>query len=82
MTADEIQETVRTILMEDFKVAPEKITPGATFKEMGLDSLDLVSVAMSLEDRLGVEIPDSELAGIERLDEALDLLKRKVGTPA
>ena len=37
---------------------------------------------MSLEDRLGVEIPDGELAGIERVDQAIDLLGRKVATRA
>jgi acyl carrier protein len=82
MTGHEIEQSVRTVLVEEFKVDPGTITPEATFKHMGLDSLDMVSLVMSLEDRLGVQIPDDELQGIERLDQALDLLERKVGTPA
>ncbi|MFN2545269.1 MAG: acyl carrier protein [Actinomycetota bacterium] len=82
MTTQEIDDQVRTVLVEEFKVDPETIAPESTFKKMGLDSLDMVSLVMSLEDRLGVEIPDGELAGIERLEQALDLLHRKVGTPA
>ena len=82
MTGQEIEQSVRTVLVEEFKVDPGTITPEATFKHMGLDSLDMVSLVMSLEDRLGVQIPDDELQGIERLDQALDLLERKVGTPA
>ena len=82
MTAQQIEESVRTVLVEEFKVDPESIGPEATFKHMGLDSLDMVSLVMSLEDRLGVQIPDDELQGVERLEQALDLLAQKVGTPA
>lgn len=82
MTQQEIETHVRTVLIEEFKVDPETISPEATFKHMGLDSLDMVSLVMSLEDRLGVEIPDGDLAGIERLQEALDLLQRKTAAHA
>ena len=82
MTGEQIQDEVRAMLVEEFKVDPEAIKPEATFKKMGLDSLDLVSLAMSLEDRLGVEIPDSELVGIENLGQAVELLQRKVGAAA
>jgi len=82
MSPQQIEESVRTVLIEEFKVEPGSIAPEATFKHMGLDSLDMVSLVMSLEDRLGVQIPDDELQGVERLEQALDLLAQKVGTPA
>ena len=82
MTAQDVQQELRTMLVEEFKVDPASIAPDATFKKMRLDSLDLVSVAMSLEDRLGIEIPDSELAGIATFGEAVELLERKVGVSA
>ena len=82
MTVQEVEDTVRTMLIEEFKVDPEAIRPDVTFKKMGLDSLDLVSVAMTLEDRLGVEIPDDELMAIENFGQALALLERKVGAAA
>ena len=82
MTVQEIEKSVRTILVEEFKVEPDAIERDRTFKKMGLDSLDLVSLAMSLEDRLSVEIPDDELVGIETYGQALDLLERKAGAAA
>ena len=82
MTGEELQDAVRTILVEQFNVDASAIEPGATFKKLKLDSLDLVSVAMSLEDRLGVQIPDNELAGIETFGQAVELLERKVGAAA
>ena len=82
MTDQEIQQEVHELLVGEFKVSAEAIEPEATFKELGLDSLDMVSLAMSLEDRLGVQIPDEELSGIERYGQALELLQRQVGAPA
>ena len=80
--SEDLQATLRTMLIEEFKVDPEAIEPDATFKKMRLDSLDLVSVAMSLEDKLGIEIPDKELVGIETFGQAVELLERKVGAAA
>jgi acyl carrier protein len=76
--AAEIDGVVRTLLIEEFKIDEADIKPEATFKEMGLDSLDVVSLVMALEDRLNVEIPESELEGVERLENALDLLEKKL----
>ena len=82
MTSQDIQDVLKTMLVEDFKVDPAAVEPDATFKRLKLDSLDLVSLAMSLEDRLSVEIPDKELMGIETYGQAVELLERKVGAMA
>ena len=82
MSSEEIQDALRSMLVEQFKVEPSAIQPDATFKKLKLDSLDVVSLAMALEDRLGVEIPDRELVGIETFGQAVELLERKVGAPA
>ena len=78
----EIEGVVRSLLVEEFKIDEADIRREATFKEMGLDSLDVVSLVMALEDRLGVEIPERELEGVERLENALDLLERKIAARA
>jgi acyl carrier protein len=82
MTETEIEKAVRTVLTEEFKVEEARIAPEATFEAMGLDSLDIVSLVMALEDRLGVEIPETAFDGIERLGDALDLLRQKVASGA
>ena len=82
MTSQDIQDVLRNMLVEEFKVDPAVIEPDATFKQMKLDSLDLVSLAMSLEDKLSVEIPDKELMGIETYGQAVELLEHKVGAMA
>ncbi|MGH2652713.1 MAG: acyl carrier protein [Actinomycetota bacterium] len=82
MTEGEIEQALRSVLTEEFKVEETKIAPEATFDTMGLDSLDIVSLVMALEDRLGVDIPETAFDGIERLGDALDLLKQKVAAGA
>ena len=77
-----IDDVVKTLLVEEFKIEEGSIKPEATFKEIGLDSLDIVSFVMALEDRLGVEIPERELEGVEKVGDALDLLERKVAARA
>lgn len=79
---NEIEGVIRTLLTEEFKVAEDGIQPDASFRELGLDSLDVVSFAMALEDRLKIEIPEKELDGIETYADALALLERKVGARA
>lgn len=80
--SEEIIEMVRTLLTKEFRVKEDAITADATFKEMGLDSLDVVSFVMALEDRLGVEIPEKELEGVTTYGAAVALLERKVGASA
>ena len=79
---EEFENVLRTLLTQEFKVEGEAIRPEATFKELGLDSLDVVSFAMALEDRLQIEIPEKELVGVETYGDALTLLERKVGARA
>lgn len=80
--SQEIEGVVRTLLIEEFKVDEGGIAPEASFKELGLDSLDVVSFVMALEDRLGLEIPEQELEGVNTYGDALALLERKVGASA
>ena len=76
---NEIETVIRGLLTEEFRVEEAGIKPEATFKQLGLDSLDVVSFAMALEDRLQIEIPEKELDGVETYGDALALLERKLG---
>jgi acyl carrier protein len=75
----ETENVIRALLTEEFRVEENGIKPEATFKELGLDSLDVVSFAMALEDRLQIEIPEKELDGVRTYGDALALLERKLG---
>ncbi|HEX2235705.1 MAG TPA: acyl carrier protein [Actinomycetota bacterium] len=51
-------------------------------KDLGLDSLDTVELTLGLEERFGIEIPDTELEGVGTVGDAVTLIEKKmsVGT--
>ena len=71
-------ETLQSILVENFGVAGDAVTPQTTFAELELDSLDLVELSMAVEDRLGVGIADDEVEQIASVSDAVSLIDAKV----
>lgn len=57
----------------------DKVTMEAELQsDLGLDSLDTVEMTVGLEDRFGIEIPDSELEGVQTVNDAVELIEQKV----
>lgn len=55
-------EKIREMITENLNIDMNTITEGASFKEdLGVDSLDLFELVMSLEEEFGVEIPTEDL---------------------
>ncbi|AXK51395.1 acyl carrier protein [Spiroplasma alleghenense] len=49
------------------KGAKGEINKDTLFKNLGLDSLDLMDLVVELEENLGFTIPDDELPGIQTI---------------
>lgn len=57
-----VLEKVKMILANQFDVEEDTITPETNILEdLGVDSLDIVDMLMSLEDEFDVEIPDEKI---------------------
>lgn len=66
-------EKIKQILCNDFEIDEIDITLDAAFLEdLGLDSIDMVDLTMSIEDEFEMELPDEEL---ERITTVGDLVK-------
>ena len=60
-------------------VDASKITLEASFgDDLDADSLDLVELVMALEEEFGIEVPESELEGVDTIGKAFDLVTSKV----
>ncbi|MDQ3751607.1 MAG: acyl carrier protein [Actinomycetota bacterium] len=64
-------------------IEEDKITYEADLvRDLGLDSLDTVEVTMGLEERFGVEIPDTELEEVATVSDAVGLVEKKMAVGA
>ncbi|MBQ2483844.1 MAG: acyl carrier protein [Muribaculaceae bacterium] len=72
---NEIAESVKQMIVEKLAVAPEQVTPEATFaQDLGADSLDTVELIMALEEKFEVEIPESASEKIQTVQDAIDFI--------
>ena len=71
-------ERVREIVVEQLGVEPEQVTPQAAFVEdLKADSLDLVELIMTFEEKLGLEISDEEAEGLRTVGDAVSFIDSK-----
>ena len=62
---------------------PEKIVIGADLlRDLDLDSLDTMELTLGMEERFGIEIPDTELEDLVTIEDAVALIERKVAVTA
>ena len=75
-----IFEKIKAIVVEQLGVDEKDVVPAASFVEdLGADSLDLVELIMSLEEKFStpdhkIEIPDEAAEKIVTIQDAIDYL--------
>lgn len=60
MTNETIFETLASIIAEKIDADVSDIKAETTFEELGIDSLDITDIAMSVEDAFNVEVEVSQ----------------------
>ena len=54
-----LRNQLKEMIAEEFKIPLEKLTPDVTMEALGIDSLSVIDFMFDVEDKLGLEMPDS-----------------------
>lgn len=59
------------------KLNGKELTLDSSFRDLGIDSLDLVDLVFALEEEIGTEFEDEELLSIKTVKDLLTLIDEK-----
>jgi len=83
MDRNEIQSAVFDACVDLLKADRADLSDDTRFgDDLDADSLDLVEVVMSLEDRFGITIPEHDLEDVETIGQAVDRVQNRLGDEA
>lgn len=77
MNRDQILEKLKSILQDTFEVDPAKVQSSANlFKDLGLDSIDAVDLAIKLQQMTGKRIKPDEFKTVRTVDDVIGAVER------
>ena len=78
MEMETIQQHCIELIAAAKKVPRETLSPASTFDEIGLDSLDKVTLAFDVEEAYDIAIPESALAMVHSIGEMAAAIQQAV----
>ena len=81
MSVEEIFQTMRELVAEQFAMEPAEVSMETAFEEdLGADSVDLVELSMSLEEEFDIdEMGEEDIASIHNVGDLVNYLQGKLG---
>ena len=74
--AEDFEDRVKKIIIEQLEVSPDKVKPEASFAEdLKADSLAVVELVLALEEQFKLEIPDEDTEKIKTVGDAINYIK-------
>lgn len=69
--------TLREVICRFVDIDPETLTEETNIRsELGLNSLELINIAVAIEEEFDLEIPDREVGNIETLGDAIRVIEK------
>jgi acyl carrier protein len=78
MEKQEAFNVFKECAVEVLQVEPDQVKPEAKFADLDADSLDLVELVMALEEKFDITVDESELEGVETVEQAFELVTSKL----
>lgn len=77
--ANNVFETLKTVIIDRLGVSESEITMEASFKEdLGADSLDVVELVMELEDAFEIEISDDDAEKLQTVKDVVEYVENQL----
>ena len=70
-------KTIQDMMVKQFDLKLEDLTPDATLEGLGLDSLSVIEFTFNLEDELKITMPDERIE-LKTLQDVVDLLDKLI----
>jgi len=79
MPIEEIFQTMKDLVAEQFAVEPTEVTMNTSFEEdLGADSVDLVELVMAMEEEFEVgEVEEEDLGSLKTVGDAVNYIAGK-----
>ena len=75
-----IYERLVDLIAEQFSMEPDEINEDTGFEALGAGSVDLVELAMNLEEEFGIdEMGEEDIASIHNVGDLVNYLQKKLG---
>jgi len=77
--SEQVIEQVQDVLMKQLGVDRDQLQPEADIKvDLGADSLDMVEIAMNLEEKLGLSGDDEEMEGVQTVGDLYEAVDKRL----
>jgi acyl carrier protein len=79
MTEEQIKEDVHLIVADVLVIKPSEVSDESHLKDnLGADSLDMLDIAMDLEDEFDIDINDEEAHSLNTVGDIINCVKEKL----
>ena len=75
---DSLFVRIKELIAQTAGVPVEKILAESKFQDLGMDSLDALSLISDLEQEFNIKIPNQELLKIKTVGQAFESLQKRV----
>jgi len=74
-----VSQDVKAVIAEELSIDAERVKDSATFEtDLQADSLTVVELVMSIEDRFGIEIPEEDLESLKTVGDLVRYIEGKL----
>jgi len=75
-STDEVLLELRAMMESEFGLPPQQVEPAAhLIDDLDLDSIDLVDLAVSLEEERGIKLDEEDLKSVRTVGDAVNAIR-------